>query len=184
MQRMNNTAGLLLLMFLAYNFSEWTISANTGNILSKTFMRIMCILPEELIYFIFLSIIVSYIKSLLNNEKPLPLDIISLALIYILAKISLNMLILEDSTLFVLFEIHHPIPFEIREVIDVVYEAVQNTSPGDSYKHITLPARENTLNTILRTPLVPLTIVACVGAMGVLQILKTIVWVLRASHPK
>lgn len=73
------------------------------------------------------------------------------------------------------------IPNFVSNVISFIPSSVSTATPSANViREVPKPNIENTINTIMQTPLTPITIVTCLGGMTVaMVIVKGLVWVLR-----
>lgn len=114
MIRISNFGGLLLLIYFWYNNQKWMIVPNYTNVVSQTFLNFIGVLPQFIITFFFLILIIIYIKSFFTNKRNIILYLITLMLFHMGVSITISMLMLEPSTTFVLFQVYHPIPIEFK----------------------------------------------------------------------
>lgn len=114
MIRTINLGGLLMLIYIWYNNYKWMILPNNRNVVSRIFVNFIEVLPQVIITFFFLTLMIIYVKSFFTNKKNRILDGITIILFYIGTSIAINILMLEPSTTFMLFQIYHPIPIEFK----------------------------------------------------------------------
>lgn len=114
MRRLTNFTGLFLLCYFAYNYKSWHLGIREDNILSYIFVKPIQWVPHWIIYFLIGCIIITYVRTIYNNEKNLALQIITFSLITVVTKICVSIMMLENISYFSLFYIEHPVPMELK----------------------------------------------------------------------
>lgn len=112
MIRIANLGSFFISLYFWFNYAEWTIIPNSNNIISRTSVNIIQSIPNYLISFFILALIVIFLKNTIFNHRGFLLYLITLLLFHITIHLSLNYLMLEPTTTFFLFKIHHTIPIE------------------------------------------------------------------------
>jgi len=143
MIKITNIGGLMILI---YTWSQsWTISKTSGWV-SQFVVDIIEWLPSYMISTIFLGVTILYIVSLLTKELSKTVYILSLFLLILISKITVDILLLEDQTTTVAFIIHHKVPISMKlyyfkaEVMDALM-----VSPEILGNRVNLQAFHNTL---------------------------------------
>lgn len=110
--KITNISGLFLLCYLAVHMDKWNLSIHKTNFLSPYIVSFIHYIPPVLILILLTLLFFLYIISIVSNVGVYPIYFVSILLFHILIKISINTLMLEDTTTFVFFEVHHHIPLE------------------------------------------------------------------------
>lgn len=112
MIRLANFGGFLISLYIWFNYTEWTLIANSNIIISRMIVNIIHLFPNYMINFFLLMLIIIFLNNTVFNNRGLLLYLITLLLFYITLKINLSYLMLEPTTTFFLFKISHQIPLE------------------------------------------------------------------------
>lgn len=114
MNRITSLGGFLTLLYIWYNFKEWTLTANETNILSPYLVKILKIIPNFLISTMIILVLIFLILNIFLNIRIFFLNTVLRLLLFVIFMIGLNMLMLEETTTLYLIKIHHPISLEYK----------------------------------------------------------------------
>lgn len=113
MIRLTNISGLCAMLCFWYNYQSWIVSTNKNNIISKYIVNILTWewFPTTIIIILLISL---YGYTIITRKLGVTMYIIALFFIGILCKISVSMLMLENTTNFIFLKITAPVPEELR----------------------------------------------------------------------
>jgi hypothetical protein len=95
-----------------YNYATWTLTPNNTNIISRAIVGILHSLPMIIITFIFMTLLVIFLKNMVMNKRGFIGYFIIVVLFEIALSMAISYLMLENKTIFLLFQIEQVIPLE------------------------------------------------------------------------
>ncbi len=114
MNRITSLGGFLALLYIWYQYKEWTITTNETNVVSHYLVKILNIIPNFIISMSIVLMLIFLLLSFLFNIRIFLVNTFSRLLLFVIFMIGLNMLMLEETTTLYLFKVYHPIPVQYK----------------------------------------------------------------------
>lgn len=114
MNRITSLGGFLALIYIWYQYKEWTITVNETNVVSPYLIKIVHTIPNFIISTSIVLMLIFLLLSFLFNIRIFLINTFSRLLLFVIFMIGLNMLMLEETTTLYLFKIYHPVAVQYK----------------------------------------------------------------------